>query len=288
MLSVSEIQDELTEAYGFPIPRLFAETTQLVLTFMEEGYEDTSEYLGWTFTPALHLFGSGKNRRNIAERYDQTPLEMFPFGWSGNDGEHYGYLVHAPELNQTDYPIVEFEPMSDFGVNLIGPDTRSGWEGLLSLIMESEYATALHKHDQLALALGLYPSAQKADWYKNRRTFIPPLPAGWRYEATSDGVGVLAPTNTFSPDHSPAFADVNQTYNLDIQLQKLIKMAQTSLAGGYPATALAVIRERYWQERGGDKVEQYASLWRQAYLDLSRPLLANAVESLLPQFRRTL
>ena len=100
MLSVLEIQAWLTEAYGFPIPRLFAKATQLVLTFMEEGYEDTYEYLDWSFTPALHLFESRQDGRNIAERYDQTPLEMFSFGWSGADGEHYGYLIHVPKLNQ--------------------------------------------------------------------------------------------------------------------------------------------------------------------------------------------
>ena len=202
MQSVSEIQDWLTEVYGFPIPKLFAQATQFVLTFMEEGYEDTFKYLGWELSPAYFLFKGTQIGHNIADRYSRTPIEMFSFGWSGADGEHYGYLVHAPEGNQTDYPIVEFAPMNDFGVNLIGEDTHSGLENLLSLRVISGYTTALDKHQALASALGIHPSAQKADWYNNRRSCTPQIPEGYHYEISSDGVGVLAPLDAFSPDHS--------------------------------------------------------------------------------------
>ncbi|MEO1400626.1 MAG: hypothetical protein AAFV72_05150 [Cyanobacteria bacterium J06635_1] len=284
MHSVVEVQSWLTESYGFPIPRLFAEATQLVLTFMAEGYEDTFEYLGWELTPALHLFGNGQQAHEIAYRYDWTPLELFSFGWSGSDGEHYGYLIHAPELHQLDYPIVEYGPMNDFGIIFIGRDTRSGLEGLLSLIIESEYATALHKHRDLVSALELRPSVEKTDWYQNWKAFIPEVPEGWRYEPSSDGVGVLAPVPLFSPEHSAFMAHFDRSTKLTVadlsdEIESVLEMAQTALDGTYPATALAMIRESYWQI--GDSFHQYAPLWRQTYLDLGRPLLATAVDHAL-------
>lgn len=284
MPSVSEIQDWLAEVYGFPIPKLFAQTTQLVLAFMEEGYEDTFEYLGWALSPAYSFFKGMQTGHKVADRYSCTPIEMFSFGWSGTDGEHYGYLVHAPELNQTDFPIVEFEPMNDFGVNLIGEDTRSGLENLLSLMAISGYAAALDQHEALASALDLYPSAQKADWYNNHRAVVPQIPEGYRYQTSSDGVGVLAPSEAFSPDHSVVLADIDDIYDLEIGHQQLLKKAQTALNKGYPATALAIIRERYWQEGFEDnQFDHYAPLWQQVYEALDRPLLSSAVENALQQ-----
>ncbi|MBE7380850.1 MAG: hypothetical protein F6J95_005520 [Leptolyngbya sp. SIO1E4] len=281
MRFITEIQAWLTETYGFPVPRLFAEVTRIVLTFMEEGYHDPFDYLGWELTPALHLFSNGQAGHDLFARHPWTPIEMFSFGWSGTDGEHYGYLIHAPELKQSDYPIVEFEPMNDFGLNLVGPDTRSGLEGLLSLIVGAEYATALHKHHELAFMLDLHPTAQKADWYQNRRAVIPAIPDGWRYEPTSDGVGVLAPAHTFSPNHEADSACDYEIQAVESDLQTILRKAEIALEQGYPATALAIIRESYWQQYDVDNFNQYAPLWSQAYADLGRPLLADTVDRIL-------
>ena len=289
MQTVSEVQDWLTQVYGFPVPELFARFVQTVSTFMEEGYENPYDYLGWELSPAQCLGSkkTGSTGHKIAKRYPLTPIELFSFGWSGADGEHYGYLIHAPELNQTDNPIVEYGPMNDFGMNLIGKDTQSGLEGLLSLVLEFEYAKALHKHNELSAILGLYPSMEKASWYQNYRTFAPLVPEDWRYEPSSDKVGVLAPAEKFSPEHDIAIAQLNYRQKPHhILPQEILETAQNFLSEGYPATALAIIRECYWQRSDADNYSQYAPLWQQAYIDLDRQLLADTVDDLIHDSNR--
>jgi hypothetical protein len=39
------------------------------------------------------------------------------------DGEHFGYLIHAPNLALSDYPIAGFAPMDRNGAYLLGPST---------------------------------------------------------------------------------------------------------------------------------------------------------------------
>ena len=48
MQSVSEVQDRLTELYGFAIPQLFAEAKHMVLKFMAEGCE-TFTAMVWVY-----------------------------------------------------------------------------------------------------------------------------------------------------------------------------------------------------------------------------------------------
>jgi len=42
-------------------------------------------------------------------RYGQTPPQLFPVAMTGVDGGHYGYVIHAPVLALSDYPIAQFE-----------------------------------------------------------------------------------------------------------------------------------------------------------------------------------
>jgi hypothetical protein len=59
-------------------------------------------------------------------RYDSTPCELFPFGWPGVDGVHYGYVVHAPELQLPDYPVGHYCPADSDGVVVKGKCTTEG------------------------------------------------------------------------------------------------------------------------------------------------------------------
>ena len=51
--------------------------------------------------------------------HQDTPFELVPVSWNGGDGLHYDWVVHAPELDLTDFPMVSFAP---------GRTVRSGSE----------------------------------------------------------------------------------------------------------------------------------------------------------------
>jgi hypothetical protein len=65
-------------------------------------------------------------------RYQQTPPELFPLAMTGVDGGHFGYLIHAPELALSVYPIACFEPMDSNGAYLLGTSTFEAVETEIS------------------------------------------------------------------------------------------------------------------------------------------------------------
>ena len=68
-------------------------------------------------------------------RYEQTPPELFPIAWTGVDGGHFGYVIRAPELTLSDYPIARFDPMDSVGAYLLGASTFEAVETEISSIM---------------------------------------------------------------------------------------------------------------------------------------------------------
>src|SRR5438105_3448690 len=83
----------LSESLGFKVPTRFTEFVGRLYDFANG---DPAVCLD-AFETALGLFPQGEDAR-----YSGTPPELFPVGTTGCDGDHYGYLLHAPELELDD------------------------------------------------------------------------------------------------------------------------------------------------------------------------------------------
>ena len=95
------IRDGLTSLVGFPVPASFVAVLNALChdcESAEAACERIDDALGWD------LAGD-------EQRYTQTPPELFPIAGTGVDGGHFGYVILAPELVASDYPIARFEPM---------------------------------------------------------------------------------------------------------------------------------------------------------------------------------
>jgi hypothetical protein len=214
-------------------------------------------------------------------RYPKTPPEFFIFGWLGMDGVSYGYLVHAPELGQTDYPICEEQPQLDSGLTLFGENTPKGIEGIFSRelsywkksnVDEQIQAWARPKIEQLVRAYNIAPVVEKDPPSGNH--CIPYTPKGWRFEPSADGVGALAPESAFAP-YGPTIARWPEP------IEPALVAARRALDDGYPATALLTLRSTFYKQHlrfeNNPNERVLLSLWAEVYRALNRPVLASVL-----------
>ena len=184
----------LSKAFGFPAPPPFVELIQTI--YDVAGDSDEAEDL---YSDLLGLRSGG-----ASARYEEmTPPELFPIGDTGGDGEHYGYILHAPELPSDDFPMGLFVPGVHDGVRYLGRSTREAVENIVA----EKYGKALDEVPAgvrkvlSKLRLRIDPSKavrvgrlEGREWRR-----VPPrrIPRGYRHVMTSDGVGVLAPAKAF-------------------------------------------------------------------------------------------
>ena len=181
------------------------------------------------------MFGEslGIDAANGPTIYDSAPCELFPIGYPGVDGVHYGYLVHAPELEADDYPICHFCPLDSDGVTIEGVDTHSGIASIMSF-----WGSAAIYPD----ILGWNGAADRAREKKKQSIAVNSaiqIPTGWRFESSSDGVGVLAPLSLFASD---GFITIDP-YG---PVEPFVHAAASAVRNGHLATALFYLREGYW------------------------------------------
>jgi len=115
----------LTSTFGFPIPAPFVTFLNALCqdcTTGEAADQRVADVLGWDLA-------------DERQRYQQTPPELFPIAGTGVDGGHFGYVIHAPELALSDYPIARFEPMDGTGAYLLGASTFEAVETEISTSM---------------------------------------------------------------------------------------------------------------------------------------------------------
>ncbi len=273
--------ENMKRQFGCPIPAAFLE---LFRVFYEHSGHDLNE------TPNLFWKVTGMILDDESGRYSQTPPELFPIGCFGVDGVHYGYVIHAPELEMTDYPIGEFCPMDSDGAFLLGQNTLEAFENLISWKLryllrsapEGEEYLALLEMSKIVNRLGIYPAAEKGG-----RQFGPDgngfpvrpasIPEGWRYEVSADGIGVLAPREVFHPEpyivRGRSFGSENWR-----------SCSEEMLRQGYPATALLYLKDGFWfGDRGipGIGTDELLERIREVYLQLNKPLLAEVVRRML-------
>jgi hypothetical protein len=289
------ICERLSAIYGFPIPLPLAPLIRLAL--QRDGVDNREHNrkpdpvsfitvfdfmfeFDTRFERVLH------KRRTLPHRlrYIATSPEYFALTWLGVDGISRGYLVHTPELAHPDYPIVEFQPVSNDGLMLLGATTRSGLEASLSrelawwMSSDKGFSPRRPKWEailrRISTKYDIQPNPHKDPPISAR--FVPEIPHGWRYEPTIDGVGVLAPATAFSP-YPPVIADWNEP------LQPVIQSAQRALDDGYPATALHGLRATYHHyaslhPKQHPHMRRLLKLWQAAYILLERPLLATVIQ----------
>ena len=272
-------REGLTRHFGFPVPAPFVTFLDTLCEDCASGeavYNRVVDSLEWLL---VSEYGDS--------RYPQTPPELFPIAMTGVDGGHFGYLIHAPELALSDYPIARFEPMDSNGAHLLGASTFEAVETEISANMRyaqedddwqsSPASFAWWPEVSARLArLGIVPEPSKAGRNYDDghgKPVMPIVPEGWHYVPSSDGAGVLAPAAQFHPTF-PHSLDLrpNPTLVLDAALRHV--------AEHFPATALWLLRECYWHT-WPLKTEDNIGLCRamsDAYASLSRPSLAAVVE----------
>src|SRR5271165_3453397 len=119
-----QVKQRLETLVGFSVP---SDLVRVVEAFsrhagdFKKGLGILEEYLG-----------AGTGSMDEGRGYEATPVEFFPFMYTGGDGEMYGYVNAAPELDLPDLPMADFVPGDSEGVVHIGDTTRSAIENLIS------------------------------------------------------------------------------------------------------------------------------------------------------------
>jgi hypothetical protein len=237
----------------------------------------------------MELFArsTGMDLVTSERRYSLTPPELCPFASMGVDGDHDGYVIHAPELGNDDYPVGSYVPMDSCGVWLIGNNTIEAIEHYLSCTLEYEgkkepnakQTQAIRSVQVLAEALRIDPAPERA--YENTGPgdrglpVIPKVPAGWRFLPSADGVGVLAPEVAFGPD---------PLLTCPMQPVDSVRMADDAFSRNYPAAALFYLREGFWNTCDFPIQEGICRRLILVYRALSRPFLAKVVANKLKRF----
>src|SRR5262249_13786095 len=142
----------------------------------------------------LGLFPAGPDAR-----YWGTPPELFPVGSTGCDGDHYGFVLHAPELDLDELPYAHYCPMDSDGGILVGSTTAKGIASVMAWhssydCARQEVKKLLIEKKKLLIDVASFCSIQPDE----ERDPAIPVPGGWRLLPSSDGIGTLAPAKLFS------------------------------------------------------------------------------------------
>jgi hypothetical protein len=270
--------ENLTYAFGFPVPPPFV----TLLNALCEGCGSAAA----AYNRFEEAFGSDLTDHDIRDGYDLSPPELFPFAATGGDGGHFGYVIHAPELPATDYPVGRFEPSdTDDGVYLLGATTFEAAETVLSAEMNAGLEFERQYGDRRSAfssewwpevaarlrGLGIHPSPAKdgRNYENGNGKPVTPIliPDGWRHVPSADRVGVLAPAALFHPTPLPALKRLPD-------VSAILDAAWRHAADRFPATALWLLREGYFLSYGA--IELYPAMI-DAYQALGRPSLAAVV-----------
>jgi hypothetical protein len=268
----------LSAAFGFPAPKSFVEFMRVIYELSDGNWHDGMD---------LFARSTGRDLVTSEYRYAQTPPELCPFASIGADGDHDGYVIHAPELSNDDYPVGSYVPMDSCGVWLVGKNTIEAIEHYLSCTLEFEgkqitdpnHAQILRSVQVLAKTLRIDPAPERAHENSgpNGRglPIIPKVPAGWRFLPSSDGVGVLAPEAAFGPD---------PLLTCPMEPVDSVRMADDAFSHKYPAAALYYLREAFWNTCDFAIQEGICRRLILVYHALSRPFLAEVVAKKLKCF----
>jgi hypothetical protein len=268
-------RQNLNSTFGFPVPMPFVAFLNALCQDCSTGEAVCGRVnvtLGWDLAGEDLL------------RYPGTPPELFPIAGTRADGEHYGYVIYAPELALSDYAIACYEPMHGDGVYLLGTSTFEAVETLLSADPPVSHPWWPEVSARLA-ELTIVPDPAKA--YRNfdgdvsGKLVLPTVPEGWRHVPSSDGVGMLAPATKFNPACFHSMEDDPPN------VVSILEASTRHAADGFPATALWFLRECYWHTASVYAFDDTVALCRamsDLYRSLGRPSLASVVERRIPMW----
>lgn len=260
--------NEAKEFFGIGIPKKFYNNLIAIDTFSQTNGYDTLDTL-------FDIFGILRIEGKEA-RYQQTPIELFPFGSSGCDGTHYGFVIHTPD--EEDNPSGEICPMDSDGVIMIGNTSHELFQNLLT------GPIAIEKYSELLIKLQLEPVMSKNNRYDANgngvRIKVNPK-IGWRFIETTDGVGVFAEEKYFDTSHELFTNDINRTK----MVEKFEKLAEEMRYKGLHASQLFYLKELYWNEwTNYELAKKYLEQMLLPYKELGRQHLYNTVKETLDTF----
>lgn len=255
--------------------------------------------------------------QNIDRNYAflNLPFEFFPFAEDPELGKIYGFIFHETEkahifigecsavpdsLDEARYRHNLKQKLKlkiDSPIRQIGHDTQTAFEFIFQRKLKEmsdflndnsrsltetdrnycfyERKTALDKANEVRSLFGKKLAENVA--FSDDNSF--PIRESRQFEQTFDGLGVYAP-----PEKFWAKKELWEMPELKT-VEEEIAFIRSFLEMGFPATALQIIRDSYWQnfEKEGYFAE-ISTLWMEIYTALNRPVLANSVRKAL-EFR---
>lgn len=262
--------DTYQEAKGFfgvPIPIKFYDNLIAIDTLCQTRGYNTLDIL-------YDIFGfeliEGKEAR-----YQQTPIELFPFGNTGSDGTHYGFVIHT--LDEEDYPSGEICPMDSQGVIMIGNTSHELFQNLLIDQISTE------NYSEILVELELEPVINKNRYDKDGngvRIKVNPK-IGWRFIETTDGVGVFAEEKYFDTSHKLFINDTNRTKTVE----RFETLAKEMGDKGFYASQLFYLKELYWNEwTNYELAKKYLRQMLLPYEKLQRQHLYSTTKNIIDTF----
>lgn len=258
---------EARDYFGIDMPRQFIDQLFVIDNYCRANNLDTLSCL-------FDVFGILRLEGNSA-RYQQTPVEFFPIGSTGSDGEHYGYIMHTD--GEPDYPSAELCPMDSDGAVVIGHDTQS----LLQNLLCDE--SAIDSYKLLIEKLGLRPVTIHRKRYdgenKTLRIAVEPK-QGWRFVQTADGAGVFAEEKYFNEYH-----EEYDTLKRMSGIEPYEYLAAEMKEFGYYGSQLYYLKQLYWFEWTNYTLAvKCLTEMQDAYQHLSRPHLVATTKWLIDTF----
>lgn len=263
-----ETYHEAKEYFGVPIPKKFFNNLITIDTFSQANGYNTLDIL-------FDVFGVLRIEGKEA-RYQQTPIELFPFGSTGSDGTHYGFVIHT--LYEEDNPSGEICPMDSDGVIKIGNNTNDLFENLLT------DPIAIEKYSALLEELKIDPVIIENERYNQDGNGIrikvnPKL--GWKFIDTTDGVGVFAEEKYFDTSHELFINDINRTKTVERFETQATEMGDK----GFYASQLFYLKELYWSEWANyELAKKYLEQMLLPYKKLGRQHLYDTAKNILDTF----
>lgn len=252
-------QDAFEREYGFRLPASVRALDEIL--GRPEHRDDLYELL--SYEPYV-----GERAAQVKELagYAYWRPEFYPLMRPGVDGVEMCVMALAPELQQNEYPIVEWAPLGG-ELYYYGDNASEAIVNIVASLDQAErerYADSALAHDlQKALGVPTVIDAKQPNGGVCESLFVPPMPPqGYTHYAPDGDAGVLAPNDAFNVDFP--FPVKYRDESL------LLADAEKQNAAGFPATAMALLYRDPVQRSGTETSYVWTALLAACYTALGR------------------